>query len=111
MSIFKLIKPSFYAQEYAAFIGRLRKETAAGSGAPLFKAMLLVGVTGYSMEYSMVGSKLLTRKTYEAYLQIILNPILFVESVEAIFNKLFLAGHHVAERQAIIKEAMKNHHH
>jgi hypothetical protein len=58
MSILKLIKPSFYAQEYAAFINRLRKDVAAGSGAPLFKAMLLVGVTGYSMEYSMVGSKL-----------------------------------------------------
>jgi hypothetical protein len=38
-------------------INNSRRDALAGSGAPLFKAMLLTGVVGYSMEYAMLGSK------------------------------------------------------
>ena len=38
-------------------IKRLAKDVRAGSGAPLFKAILLTGVVGYTMEYTNVGSK------------------------------------------------------
>ena len=54
----KLLSPKFYAEKYGIILSNTRKSLHAGSPAPLFKAMLLVGVVGYTMEYSMVGSKL-----------------------------------------------------
>ena len=53
----KLLSPKFYAEKYGVILSNTRKSLHAGSPAPLFKAMLLVGVVGYTMEYSMVGSK------------------------------------------------------
>mmetsp|Transcript_3692 Transcript_3692/g.7371 ORF Transcript_3692/g.7371 Transcript_3692/m.7371 type:complete len:84 (+) Transcript_3692:33-284(+) len=51
----KLLSPKFYAEKYCVILSNTRKSLHAGSPAPLFKAMLLVGVVGYTMEYSMVG--------------------------------------------------------
>ena len=55
--ITKLISPSFYRHQYAEMIKRTKKDIAAGSIAPLFKSMLLIGTIGYTMEYMNHGSK------------------------------------------------------
>eukprot|EP01033_Poteriospumella_lacustris_P018727 gene18727-13491_t len=73
--VLQFVKPSFYAKQYARALEVTREEIHSGSIRPLFKAMALIGFTGYSLEYALVGR------------------------------------HHVAEKQAIIKEAMKHHHH
>jgi len=69
------VSPKFYAAQFAGVVAQTRKELNQNSAAPLFKFMLLVGLTGYAIEYSQAGR------------------------------------YHVAERQAIIKDAMKHHKH
>eukprot|EP00600_Ochromonadales_sp_CCMP1393_P007070 CAMPEP_0174962858 /NCGR_PEP_ID=MMETSP0004_2-20121128/5005_1 /TAXON_ID=420556 /ORGANISM="Ochromonas sp., Strain CCMP1393" /LENGTH=76 /DNA_ID=CAMNT_0016211413 /DNA_START=80 /DNA_END=310 /DNA_ORIENTATION=+ len=51
----QLVSPKFYAGHFQALVTSTRAEMAAGSIAPLFKGMVLVGVVGYTMEYSLVG--------------------------------------------------------
>ena len=58
--VLQLFTPKFYCDHFWKIVNNTRKDFIAGSPAPLFKGMLLVGVVGYAMEYSMVGSKLLT---------------------------------------------------
>jgi hypothetical protein len=67
--------PAFYKNYYAGIVARTHKDIRAGSARPLFKAMLLVGCTGYVMEYGLVGR------------------------------------YHVADKQAVIKKALADHHH
>lgn len=55
--VLKLFSPKFYADAFQGVVANTRKDFIAGSPAPLFKGMLLVGVVGYTMEYSLVGSK------------------------------------------------------
>lgn len=47
--------PGYYRGVYANIVATTHKELRAGSGKPLFKAMAIVGITGYVMEYSLVG--------------------------------------------------------
>lgn len=47
----------FFRHYSAASWRRLRRDTAEGSISPLFKYMLLVGTTGYAMQYLTVWSK------------------------------------------------------
>ncbi len=56
-SVLKLFNPKFYADHFQVVVNNTRKDFIAGSPAPLFKAMVVVGVVGYIMEYSLVGSK------------------------------------------------------
>ena len=56
-SVLKLFTPKFYKDQFLCVVENTRKSFIAGSPAPLFKGMLLVGVVGYAMEYSLVGSK------------------------------------------------------
>jgi hypothetical protein len=58
-SVFKLLSPSFYRQQWKEYITDLSKEITAGRPQPFFKAILLIGVVGYTMEYTQVGSKIL----------------------------------------------------
>jgi hypothetical protein len=53
----KMFTPKFYKDQFMCVVENTRKSFIAGSPAPLFKGMLLVGVVGYAMEYSLVGSK------------------------------------------------------
>lgn len=55
--VLQFVKPSFYAKQYARALEVTREEIHAGSIRPLFKAMALIGFTGYSLEYALVGSK------------------------------------------------------
>ena len=57
---FSLVSPKFYATTFQNIVKSSRAQFAAGSSGPLFKGMLLVGVTGYVMEYSMVGSEFIS---------------------------------------------------
>mmetsp|Transcript_71735 Transcript_71735/g.149766 ORF Transcript_71735/g.149766 Transcript_71735/m.149766 type:complete len:81 (-) Transcript_71735:174-416(-) len=50
-----LFSPKFYQQWFAGVVSRARTDFIAGSPRPLFKGMLLVGVVGYTMEYTVVG--------------------------------------------------------
>eukprot|EP00599_Poterioochromonas_sp_BG-1_P005350 CAMPEP_0173134456 /NCGR_PEP_ID=MMETSP1105-20130129/1300_1 /TAXON_ID=2985 /ORGANISM="Ochromonas sp., Strain BG-1" /LENGTH=75 /DNA_ID=CAMNT_0014046253 /DNA_START=98 /DNA_END=325 /DNA_ORIENTATION=+ len=75
MSAWRFVNPAHYWRSYKLYVKDLTKEIRAGSGEPFVKAMVLVGVAGYSVEYTQVGK------------------------------------HHVAAKQKIIEEAMKNHHH
>jgi hypothetical protein len=56
-NILRLATPGFYKETFATIVKNNHTQMVAGSPAPLFKAMLLVGVVGYAMEYQMVGSK------------------------------------------------------
>jgi len=58
--VLQLFTPKFYCDHFWKIVNNTRKDFIAGSPAPLFKGMLLVGVVGYAMEYSMVGSKFST---------------------------------------------------
>eukprot|EP01032_Pedospumella_encystans_P011718 gene11718-13608_t len=53
--VLQLFTPKFYCDHFWKIVNNTRKDFIAGSPAPLFKGMLLVGVVGYAMEYSMVG--------------------------------------------------------
>lgn len=55
----KIFSPKFYVDYFHCVVSSTRKSFAAGSPAPLFKGMLVVGVVGYVMEYTQVGSKLM----------------------------------------------------
>jgi hypothetical protein len=55
--LMRLVSPAFYKEQYAAVVKDLHADFRAGSIAPLYKAILLVGVTGYMVEYSAVGSE------------------------------------------------------
>ena len=55
----KVFSPKFYAEQFNCIVNNTRKDFVAGSPAPLFKAMFVVGITGYIMEYSFIGSKFL----------------------------------------------------
>ena len=54
-SLAQLANPAFYRNYYAGIVATTHKEIRAGSAKPLFKAMAIVGLTGYCMEYSLVG--------------------------------------------------------
>ena len=54
-SLTKFANPAYYRGVYAGIVATTHKEIRAGSGKPLFKAMAIVGITGYCMEYSLVG--------------------------------------------------------
>jgi len=58
-SVFKLVSPAFYRQQWKEYIADLSKDIVSGKPQPFFKAILLIGVVGYTMEYTQVGSKLL----------------------------------------------------
>ena len=55
--LMKFASPAFYKDQYAGIVRNLHADFKAGSIAPLYKAFLLVGVTGYIVEYSAIGSK------------------------------------------------------
>ena len=55
--MFSVVTPGFYKNLFANIVKNTHTEMQAGSIKPLFKAMMLVGVCGYTMEYQMVGSK------------------------------------------------------
>ena len=54
-TVTQFANPAFYKTWYAGVVARTHKDIRAGSARPLFKAMLVVGITGYVMEYSLVG--------------------------------------------------------
>ena len=54
-SLAKFANPAYYRGVYADIIANTHKDIRAGSGKPLFKAMAIVGITGYCMEYDLVG--------------------------------------------------------
>lgn len=53
----KVFTPKFYVDYFHCVVASTRQSFIAGSVAPLFKGMLVVGVVGYTMEYTLVGSK------------------------------------------------------
>lgn len=53
----QFVSKSFYQREFAEMVVKTNKDVLQGNARPLFKAMALVGFTGYAMEYSCVGSK------------------------------------------------------
>jgi hypothetical protein len=55
----KVFTPKFYADQLSCWISGARRDFIRGSAAPLFKAMLIVGLVGYTVEYTNVGSKFL----------------------------------------------------
>jgi hypothetical protein len=61
----QLISPKFYAAQFQSIVASTRADIIAGSAAPMFKGMALVGVVGYVMEYSIVGRKI--HKIYQYY--------------------------------------------
>jgi hypothetical protein len=60
----KVFTPKFYADQLSCWISGARRDFIRGSAAPLFKAMLIVGLVGYTVEYTNVGSKFLFRGSY-----------------------------------------------
>ena len=54
-TIGQFANPAMYKAYYAEIIKTTHKDIRAGSARPLFKAMLVVGLTGYTMEYGLVG--------------------------------------------------------
>lgn len=53
--LMSLVSPSFYKAQFAATVKSLHGDLMAGSIAPLYKAIALVGFTGYLVEYSAIG--------------------------------------------------------
>ena len=51
----KLVQPSFYRGKYAELVASVHKDIRKGSIRPLFQAIAIIGVTGYTMEYSFIG--------------------------------------------------------
>lgn len=54
-AIRKVLSPAFYAAQWNAVVSATRAKVRVGSVEPLFQACLLVGVTGYCVEYVTVG--------------------------------------------------------
>ncbi len=96
-SAFKLISPSFYAAQYRGLIASTSKQIQAGSPAPLFKSLLAVGLIGYAIEYGLVGSKSCLNTK--------------VIPMKNNWNSMIISGHHVADKQAVVKKALEGHHH
>lgn len=90
-SLAKMNFSAFFNGIFNNFVKTTRKEIAAGSPAPLFKAMLLVGVVGYTMEYTMVGSKSQNKnkKIFALIFRISIFFFFFHHSPFSVYNYLF----------------------
>jgi hypothetical protein len=53
--LMSLASPAFYKAQFAATVKNLHTDLMAGSIMPLYKAIALVGFTGYIVEYSAIG--------------------------------------------------------
>ncbi len=53
----QFLKPAFYRNLFDQATVATRANLQAGNIRPLFQAMVLIGVTGYTLEYALVGSK------------------------------------------------------
>ena len=51
----KLVTPAFYKGQYAQIVASVHKDIRKGSIRPLFQAVAIVGITGYTMEYALKG--------------------------------------------------------
>jgi hypothetical protein len=56
-TVAKAFNPATYQAWHADLVKSTAKHLRAGSINPFFKAMVLVGLTGYTMEYYMAGRK------------------------------------------------------
>jgi hypothetical protein len=54
----RFANPAFYKSEYANVVKSVHGDMQNGSVRPLFQAILLVGVVGYTMEYMAIGRTL-----------------------------------------------------
>eukprot|EP00640_Fibrocapsa_japonica_P009643 CAMPEP_0113942944 /NCGR_PEP_ID=MMETSP1339-20121228/14970_1 /TAXON_ID=94617 /ORGANISM="Fibrocapsa japonica" /LENGTH=87 /DNA_ID=CAMNT_0000947641 /DNA_START=71 /DNA_END=334 /DNA_ORIENTATION=+ /assembly_acc=CAM_ASM_000762 len=51
----KLTTPAWYRASYQAWFNSYRPHIRNGSAVPLFHLMVLVGVSGYTLEYLVLG--------------------------------------------------------
>ena len=114
----KLVTPAFYKGQYAQIVASVHKDIRKGSIRPLFQAVAIVGITGYTMEYALKG-RYAPEVLHSCSVLCLLTPCFSFFSFLLLTNRCsfflfpFLSHYryHVMDRQAIIKKAMEGHAH